>query len=184
MKTWKKNMVAAAVLVAVCAGIYVNWLYTEDQTAANLTDTLDADKIMSSDMLAVNDMDSLLSGNNGNTTITDYFAAVRLSRQEARDSAVSLLQEAMAYTDDTASQQSNEQLEQIVQTALCEAQIESLVIAKGYVDCVAYISDSGVSVAVASPEGGLVESDVAVIADIVMAQSDYSVKDIRVVEVQ
>lgn len=184
MKTWKKNMVAAAVLVAVCAGIYVNWLYTEDQTAANLTDTLDADKIMSSDMLAVNDMDSLLSGNNGDTTITDYFAAVRLSRQEARDSAVSLLQEAMAYTDDTASQQSNEQLEQIVQTALCEAQIESLVIAKGYVDCVAYISDSGVSVAVASPEGGLVESDVAVIADIVMAQSDYSVKDIRVVEVQ
>ena len=184
MKTWKKKMVAAAVLVAVCAGIYVNWLYTEDQTAANLTDTLDADKIMSSDMLAVNDMDSLLSGNNGDTTITDYFAAVRLSRQEARDSAVSLLQEAMAYTDDTASQQSNEQLEQIVQTALCEAQIESLVIAKGYVDCVAYISDSGVSVAVASPEGGLVESDVAVIADIVMAQSDYSVKDIRVVEVQ
>lgn len=184
MKTWKKNMVAAAVLIAVCAGIYVNWLYTEDQTAANLTDTLDADKIMSSDMLAVNDMDSLLSGNNGDTTITDYFAAVRLSRQEARDSAVSLLQEAMAYTDDTASQQSNEQLEQIVQTALCEAQIESLVIAKGYVDCVAYISDSGVSVAVASPEGGLVESDVAVIADIVMAQSDYSVKDIRVVEVQ
>lgn len=184
MKTWKKNMVAAAVLIAVCAGIYVNWLYTEDQTAANLTDTLDADKIMSSDMLAVNDMDSLLSGNNGETTITDYFAAVRLSRQEARDSAVSLLQEAMAYTDDTASQQSNEQLEQIVQTALCEAQIESLVIAKGYVDCVAYISDSGVSVAVASPEGGLVESDVAVIADIVMAQSDYSVKDIRVVEVQ
>ena len=62
MKTWKKNMVAAAVLIAVCAGIYVNWLYTEDQTAANLTDTLDADKIMSSDMLAVNDMDSLLSG--------------------------------------------------------------------------------------------------------------------------
>ena len=68
--------------------------------------------------------------------------------------------------------------------ALCEAQIESLVIAKGYVDCVAYISDEGVSVAVASPEGGLAKADVAVIADIVMAQSDYSVEDIRVVEVQ
>ena len=33
MKVWKKNMVAAAVLVTVCAGIYVNWLYTEENAA-------------------------------------------------------------------------------------------------------------------------------------------------------
>ena len=36
MKVWKKNMVAAAVLVTVCAGIYVNWLYTEESAAASL----------------------------------------------------------------------------------------------------------------------------------------------------
>ena len=35
MKAWKKNAVAAAVLVTVCAGIYVNWLYTEEQTVAH-----------------------------------------------------------------------------------------------------------------------------------------------------
>lgn len=181
MKTWKKNMVAAAVLVTVCAGIYVNWLYTEDQTVANLTDTLDADKIMSSDMLVMNN-DTVLEGDDSNV-IADYFAAVRLSRQEARDSAVGLLQEAMAYSDDVEAAQSNEQLEEIVSVALCEAQIESLVIAKGYADCVAYIGDNGISVAVASPEGGLLQSDVAVIADIVMAQSEYTMDDIRVVEV-
>ena len=45
MKVWKKNLVAAAVLVTVCAGIYVNWLYTEDKTAATLTDTLDTEKV-------------------------------------------------------------------------------------------------------------------------------------------
>jgi stage III sporulation protein AH len=118
------------------------------------------------------------------TSVTDYFAAVRLSRQEARDSAVSLLQEAMAYHDDDASIQSDEELGQIVQTALCEAQIESLVIAKGYTDCVAYISDEGISVAVAAPEGGLQQEDVAVIADIVLTQSDFSMDTIRVVEVQ
>ncbi len=184
MKTWKKNMVAAAVLVTVCAGIYVNWLYTEDQTAANLTDTLDADKILSQDALVMNDGSTLSAVVDENSTVTDYFAAVRLSRQEARDSAVGLLQEAMAYSDDAESAQSNAQLEEIVQVALCEAQIESLVIAKGYTDCVAYISDEGISVAVASPEGGLEQDDVAVIADIVMTQSDYSMEDIRVVEVQ
>lgn len=185
MKTWKKNVVAAAVLVTVCAGIYVNWLYTEDQTAANLTDTLDGDKILSADTLVMNDGSTLsVDATDDYSTSTDYFAAVRLSRQEARDSAVGLLQEAMAYSDDAEAAQSNTKLEEIVQIALCEAQIESLVIAKGYTDCVAYISDEGISVAVASPEGGLVQEDVAVIADIVMTQSDYGVEDIHVVEVQ
>lgn len=181
MKTWKKNVIALAILATVCGGIYVNWQYGQDQAAANLTDTLDADKILSADTLVMSSTD--VSENTQNT-MSDYFAAVRLSRQEARDSAVTLLQEAMAYSDDAESVQSNEQLESIVQTALCEAQIESLVIAKGYTDCVAYINEEGISVAVASPEGGLLQEDVAVIADIIMTQSDFSMDDIRVVEVQ
>ena len=28
MKKWKKNLVAAGILVTVCCGIYVNWLYS------------------------------------------------------------------------------------------------------------------------------------------------------------
>ncbi|MBQ6840202.1 MAG: SpoIIIAH-like family protein [Oscillospiraceae bacterium] len=183
MKTWKKNLVAAAVLVTVCGGIYVNWLYSDSQAAANLTDTLDADKIMSADTLVMSDGSTYEDALEVNNTQADYFAAVRLSRQEARDSAVTLLQEAMAYSEDPETAQSNAQLEQIVQTALCEAQIESLIIAKGYTDCVAYISEEGISIAVAAPEGGLMKEDVAVIADIVITQSDYTFEDIRVVEV-
>ena len=180
MKTWKKNLMAAAVLVTVCAGIYLNWLYAEDQATADLTDKLDSGKILSSDMLVMNDssLDDVVD------TATDYFAAVRLSRQEARDSAVSLLQEAMSYSNEEAAAQSNEDLEELIQIALCEAQIESLIIAKGYRDCVAYISDDGISVAVATPEGGLQQTDVAVIADVVMSQSDFTLDDIHVVEVQ
>lgn len=187
MKVWKKNMVAAAVLVTVCAGIYVNWLYTEENTAAMLTDTLDAEKVMSDDTLILSeDMAAIAAGEDVQTTATDYFAAVRLSRQQARDSAVNLLQEAMAYSegDSTKDVESAMELEDIVQTALSEAQIESLIIAKGYADCVAYMSGEGISVAVSSPEGGLQQEDVAVIADIVMSQSEYTLDDIRVVEVQ
>jgi stage III sporulation protein AH len=185
MKVWKKNLIAAAILVTVCAGIYVNWRYTEDQAAANLTDTLDTEKVMSDDNLVLSeDMAAISAGEDVATTSTDYFAAVRLSRQQARDNAVNLLQEAMSYSESSKEAESAVELEQIVQTALSEAQIESLIIAKGYADCVAYMSGEGISVAVASPEGGLQREDVAVIADIVMAQSDYSLNDIRVVEVQ
>ena len=185
MKVWKKNMVAAAVLVTVCAGIYINWLYAEDNTATSLVETLDAQKVMSDDSLILSeDMAAISAGEDIQTTATDYFAALRLSRQQARDSAVSLLQEAMAYSETSKEAESAMQLDEIVQTALSEAQIESLIIAKGYTDCVAYMSGEGISVAVASPEGGLQQNDVAVIADIVMTQSDYTLNDIRVVEVQ
>lgn len=182
MNQWKKNLIAASVLLVVCAGIYMNWMYTNAQSVNNLTDTLDAEKVMSDSGLVLdgNAMDQLVSGN----TSADYFAAVRLSRQEARDSAVNLLQEAMAYGDKADHAQSSAQLEEIVQTALCEAQIESLIIAKGYTDCVAYMSDDGISVAVATPEGGMAQADVAVIADIVITQTGFGMENIRVVEVQ
>ena len=179
MKIWKKNLVAAALLVTVCVGIYANWSYTQDQQTMDLTDTLNEEKLMSEDMLVMAEGQD----EQAQTTASDYFAAVRLSRQEARDSAVTMLQEAMAYSDTEDSAASNETLDGIVQTALCEAQIESLVVAKGYVDCVAYIGDDGISIAVAAPEGGLQQTDVALIADIVMSQSEFTLDKIRVVEV-
>ena len=178
MKTWKKNVVAAGVLVTVCAGIYLNWLYTEDMKPVSFEDTLDAGQILDESMLVMNPD----SAGEQPDTASDYFAAIRLSRQEARDSAVTLLQEAMAY--DTASDgASARELEQIVENALSEAQIESLVVAKGYGECVAYLSDDGISVAVSAPEEGLSQSDVAVITDIVLTQSDCDVEDIHIVPV-
>ena len=70
MKIWKKNLIAAAVLVTVCAGIYLNWLYSEDQAVADLTDTLDETKVLSSDMLVMGDE---LQADASNTQ-SDYFA--------------------------------------------------------------------------------------------------------------
>ena len=143
------------------------------------------EKVMSDEMLVLgDDTAALASGQDPLNTSTDYFAAVRLSRQEARDSAVTLLQETFAYAEGSDAEQTSQELENIVQTALSEAQIESLVIAKGYADCVAYMSEDGISVAVAAPEDGLQQEDVAVIADIVMSQSDYDLTAIHVVEVE
>lgn len=190
MKNWKKNAVVASILVFVCAGIYLNWMYTQDQETANLTDTLNEEKILGNSTLVMSQTGSLaadaakedLQAASGQTT--DYFAAVRLSRQQSRDSAVSTLQEAMSYGEDAQASSASKELEGLVETALCEAQIESLVIAKGYTDCVAYMNDGGISVAVAAPEEGLQETDVALISDIVMTQADLDLADIRIVEVK
>ena len=180
MKIWKKNLIAAAVLVTVCAGIYVNWLYAKGQATQTLTESLDTEKVMGEDTLELtDDMAAVMNGEEVDTS-GNYFAAVRLSRQQARDDAINLLQEAASYEGGTTKDaEASRDLEDIVQT-----QIESLIIAKGYQDCVAYMTGDGISVAVAAPEGGLQQQDVAVIADVVMAQSDYTLDTIRVVEVQ
>ena len=155
MKSWKRNVLIAGVLVLACAGVYLNWFYGRSST--DLTKTLDVDKLM------------------GEST-----AAMRLSRQTARDEAVALLQETIAYAEGGDISESDAQLQRIVADALAESQIESMVIAKGYADCVAYISQDGISVAVAAPENGLTQDDVSLVADIVLSQTDRKLGDIRI----
>ena len=184
----RKNAVVLTVLVLVGAAVFINWKFSPPAETANsaVSGEESGRKLLGQSTLVSGEGDSSAdpAGEDAVYTGTDYFASARLTRQQARDNAVNLLQEAMSYSESSKEAESAVELEQIVQTALSEAQIESLIIAKGYADCVAYMSGEGISIAVASPEGGLQREDVAVIADIVMAQSDYSLNDIRVVEVQ
>lgn len=189
MKAWKRNLVIAAVLLLVCAGVYLNWL--QGQSAVDLTDTLDADVVLGDSTMVMSetsDADAALqnaSMEEGETVSSEeYFAQMRLSRQEARDSAVELLQETMSYGAEGESADASGQLSSLVSDSLAEAQIESLVIAKGYTDCVAYMSDGTISVAVAAPADGLQQTDVALISDIVTSQTDYSLADVRIIEVK
>ena len=46
MKVWKKNAVIATVLVLVCAGIYLNWVYAEPNAAPDLTETLQEEQVL------------------------------------------------------------------------------------------------------------------------------------------
>ena len=59
MKVWKKNVTAAAVLVVVCAGIYLNWMYTEGEAPVSLTDTLNAEKVLDDSLLVMAENDAV-----------------------------------------------------------------------------------------------------------------------------
>lgn len=182
MKTWKRNALVAAVLLVVCAGIYLNWLYTD--VATDLTDTLDADKILGEATLVFGSDDNAAQpDDDAADTVAEYFARLRLTRQNARQSAINTLQETISYAEGADITTAKQQLEQLVADALTESQIESLVLAKGYDDCVAYIGTDGIDLAVAAPQGGLSKEDVALLADIIVSQTDYEMADIRVVGV-
>ena len=183
MKIWKRNAVIATVLLFICAGVYLNWSYNNRQKTPDLTDTLNAEQVMGETSLQLDDAAEPVSLEE--TSTDDYFAQVRLSRQSSRDSAVELLEQTIAYDEGTAvGDTASQTLNRIVGTALSEAQIESLVIAKGYDDCVTYINDGVVCVAVSAPADGLSDADAALISDIVTSQTDYSLSQVRIIEVK
>ena len=183
MKIWKRNAVIATVLLFICAGVYLNWSYNNRQKTPDLTDTLNAEQVMGETSLQLNDASEPVSLEE--TSTDDYFAQVRLSRQSSRDSAVELLEQTIAYDEGTAvGDTASQTLNRIVGTALSEAQIESLIIAKGFSDCVTYMADDTVSVAVSAPAEGLSTADVALISDVVTSQTDYDLSQVRVIEVK
>lgn len=178
MKIWKRNAIVATVLVLICAGVYLNWNAAQNQPV-DFMDTLDAEQVMSSIELDLADEEAMTV-----SLPEDNFAQIRLNRQETRDSAVELLQQTMTYEDESAAAAAATSLDAIVGDALAESQVESLVIAKGYDDCVVYMNEENIHVAVSAPAEGLTEADVALISDLVTAQTGCSLEDIRIIEVK
>ena len=188
MKIWKRNAVVLTVFLFVCAGIYLNWYYGRQDATPGLEQTLNTEQVLGEDTLvlapAEEELMEVAAEGLETRDSADSFATIRLSRQGARDAAIETLQETIAYADgDDSATTTSRQLEGIVETSLTEAQIESLIVAKGYADCVAYMTDECISIAVAAPEEGLKDSDVALISDIVTGQTDYGLSDIRIIEV-
>ncbi len=187
MQMVRRNSVVAAVVLFVCVAVYLNWNYqTGDQTDAGKT-------LGDAALVAGESNDPLLSGSTageegqtqGDTTSSGYFANARLNRQQARDSALSLLQEASAsaQADQAMKEQTNAAIQTMADFTVTEAQIENLVVAKGYTDCVAFIGEDTVSVVVQVPGGQLTDVDTARITDIVTQTTEFTASQIKIIEV-
>ena len=161
---WKRNAVVAAIALFVCAAVYLNWNY-EQETAAG--------KTLGESTMVDGQTEDPLVGASG-------------TAGQARDSALTLLQEAAAGedADQTMKDQANDTIQAMADYTVTEAQIENLVVAKGYTDCVAFIGDESVSLAVAAPEGGITEADTARIVDIVTEVAGFTASQIKIIEVE
>ena len=201
MKLWKRNAIAAAIVLFVCGAVYLNWSYSQDTAAG---------KNLGEAALVGSQNDPLLekqkeeeaaeegaAGEEGAQTEEGaaaqegadaesgtYFSTARLNRQQARDNALSLLQE--AAEDEKADQSSVDQANAAIQTmadyTMTEAQIENLITAKGYTDCVAFIGDNSVSVVVSNNGAALTDADVAKIAEIVTDETGMAASQIKIIE--
>ena len=181
---WKRNTVVATLAVLVCAAVGLNWKYSQapvEEPSAQETGT----KILGEAAL-VSGSEEQEAGETVSEeevyTGSDYFASARLTRQQARDTALNLLQEAAAQEDasPTAADEAAEGIEVLAAYTLKEAQIENLVTAKGYQECVAFMGEDSVSVVVSSETGELTGEDVAKIKEITISETGYAASGIKI----
>ena len=113
----------------------------------------------------------------------DYFSTARLSRKQARDTAISMLEDAKGEENasEEVANEASETLQVLAGYTVAETQIENLVVAKGYADCVAFMGADSISVVVSAPDG-LEAEDVAKIKDIVIAETSYNAGQIKIME--
>ena len=184
----KRNIVIAAVLLFVSAAAYLNYYYNNLwDSAGTMAQTEDAA------MAAANNAARLAPGVNDaeqtDTTsgrVSDYFATARLTRQQSRDEALSLLE--TAASAQTASQETIDGAMNAITTmasrSLIESQIENELLAKDFADCVVYITETTATVVVPAPVDGLAEASVARITETVVSASSYDPTQIHIIEVK
>lgn len=186
----KRNAVVVTMAVLVCAAAALNWKYAGQEAVEDAQNA--GTKILGEAALVSGTEDgedtpaASPEDESGVYTGSDYFASARLTRQQARDNAISILQNTM--DDEAAEQTIRDQAAASITTmasaTVAEAQIENLVTAKGYSDCVAFIGEDGVSVVVSAQEGGLADTDVAKITDIVLGETEFTVGQITIIEAE
>lgn len=190
---WKRNAVVAVMAVLVCSAVALNWMYTGKDVQEASGKLLGEAALVSGQGEEPKDggtqggtpesaEDAALTDEGAVYTGSDYFASARLTRQQARDNALSLLQEAAEQenADKEIANKASEGIQALASYALKEAQIENLVTAKGYADCVAFMGDESVSVVVSTKSGELTAEDVAKITDITMTETGLPASGIKI----
>ena len=176
MKKAKRNIIIVTVLLFVCAAVYLNWSYNNSWGKADEAMVEAEDEAMAA---------AAAEGAAAEEAF-DYFAEARLTRQTSRDEALSLLQTAAA--SESASQETidgaMDAIAAMAQWSMQETQIENLLLAKDFDDCVVYMSDDSVTVAVPAPMEGLSEAAVARITETITAETDYDATQLRVIEIK
>lgn len=171
-KIKKRGAVYGVIALLLCVAVYLNWSYVGAPDELLVAEQADPDSAETG------------AEASGTAEGDDYFASSRLSREQARDEAVSTLKELSEseQADQTAKDEAAAQISALAEDSVAEANIESMIRAKGYEDAVVMIGDESVNVVVAPPEGGLQATDVTVIKDIVVSETGMTAGQIKIVE--
>lgn len=161
----KKTLIVICSVLLIGAAIYLNWMLFgptgKDYTPPN--------------------------NNDGNTGGKDedqlsYFALAVLDRQRARDEAIEVLQQVVDSSDADSEEKSNAiaSIARIAADIEAESNIETLIKAKGFEQCIAVIGNGNATVIVEAD--GLMANQLAQIKEIVYLESGVHPLNIKIIE--
>ena len=201
-KKINQKMTLLTLVVALGVAVYLNWEYAKstdlalDAAAANaqVAASTDAEPGVITDALAVDGEVATGDKNYGEAQLVsvgeatgdEFFEQARLTRTKARDEALDTLQKSLknAKLTDEEKESLTAQLTAAIDNIATESDIENLVKAKGFVDCVAFIDGDQVDVTVMTTSDGLTKEEVAQIRDVVLSKCQVTAQDITIVEVK
>ena len=206
MRALSKNTrraTAVTLTAALVIAVYLNWQYARadpigtdeavQMTAAEVEEPIPAGTVL--DALPTEaEAESSVSRNYGeaqlvsvaNDSGAQFFDQARLKREKAHDEALDTIRKTLKSSS-LSAQEKKEYTEQMtagLEDLNAENEIETLIRAKGFADCLCFLQSGRADLTVMTSGQPLTAAQVAQIRDIVLRKSTVSAQNITVVEVK
>lgn len=178
MKINKKQIIFLTLAFAVCIAVYLNWRFL-DPVAPEIENPTAGEVQPEDKTLGQAQLVETVAKD-----VAAYFTECRMNKQQTRDEALELLKTVSESSEASAEakEKAGNDMVKLAHHTDTEGTIESLVKAKGFEECMVYITDETVNVVVATP--GLSPEQAAQINELVMAESGKAASAVKIMEIK
>ncbi len=193
MKFGKRELIMSALVVSLGAAVYLNWQFgtnADKLSAEKNDDDLGVAHYVNAN-IATSDtpktLDEITSKTESTTSqlseTEEFFSKVRLERKQTQDELIELAKSVVeaAETSGKGKEEAVKQLNDLSNIIQQQSNIENLIKAKGFDDCVAFIQNGECSIVVTGME--LKSDQLIAIKDIVMSQTGFDFDKVRVTQI-
>lgn len=174
----KRQIILASLVLALGIAVYLNWQFSSSGEDLSVTGELEEGKNYGDAQYV--DKQFLPD----DTVSADvYFAQARLTRTKSRDEAIETLTSMLKEADLTEEKKAElaVQATEVAKSIEIEGNIENLIKAKGFEDCMVYLDGDQVNAVVKT--AGLLDNEAMQIKDIILSQITVPVENIKILEV-
>lgn len=184
----KRQIIIATLVVALGLAVYLNWYFAKSDNVLDTTKQLQSGETLGEAQYVnastqENDENTQSGGDTQTVKINEeYFTEAKLNRQQAHDEALEILNAVInnSSASEEAKKAASEGVANLAANLETESDIENLVKAKGFQECVTIIQEDKAQVIV--PSNGLLASEITQIKEIVINAAKINSENITIIE--
>ena len=183
MKIERRHIVLASLVLALGAAVYLNWQFSDASSPDNLSVSKELGKASYVSSANVSTSDEKKTEKETKSKQDEYFAQAKSKRQETQDKVLDIAKEVLTLSNssDSAKENAVQQSAKISGYYAHQSNVENILLAKGFSQCLCFISDDGCSVIVKQSE--MKDDSGLIIKDVVASQTGLSFDKISIVTI-